>query len=126
MHTFCRDIAGKLVSSERPGDFNQAMMELGARVCTPQNPQCESCPLQKNCYAYAQKEIHARLKTEKFWEQKKRKRTADHGKKKKDLKFSMFFASFLLPLSTILMKHFFPLYMLYRMYLLPRNQITVG
>ncbi|KAG2227357.1 hypothetical protein INT45_004312, partial [Circinella minor] len=72
------EIAGTLVSKECPGDFNQAMMELGARICTPQNPQCESCPLQKNCYAYAQKEIHARLKTEKFWEQKKRKRTIDH------------------------------------------------
>ncbi|KAI9251923.1 DNA glycosylase [Phascolomyces articulosus] len=72
------DIAAQLTSKERPGDFNQAMMELGARVCTPQNPECDTCPVQKNCHAYAQKQIHARLKTEKFWEQKKRKRPIDH------------------------------------------------
>ena len=31
-------------SADRPGDFNQAMMELGATVCTPRNPQCLVCP----------------------------------------------------------------------------------
>lgn len=39
--------------SKRPGDFNQAMMDLGATVCTPRNPQCAICPLQKACVAYA-------------------------------------------------------------------------
>lgn len=34
-----------------PGDFNQAMMELGALVCTPKNPQCEVCPLRATCQA---------------------------------------------------------------------------
>ena len=34
-----------------PGDFNQAMMELGALVCTPKNPDCASCPLAKMCAA---------------------------------------------------------------------------
>lgn len=34
-----------------PGDFNQAMMELGALVCTPKNPQCEVCPLRTTCQA---------------------------------------------------------------------------
>ena len=34
-----------------PGDFNQAMMELGALVCTPKNPDCEKCPLAKTCAA---------------------------------------------------------------------------
>lgn len=34
-------------------EFNQAMMELGALVCTPQNPACSECPLQKNCFAYS-------------------------------------------------------------------------
>lgn len=33
------------------GDFNQAMMELGALVCTPRNPTCESCPLRETCKA---------------------------------------------------------------------------
>jgi A/G-specific adenine glycosylase len=36
----------------RPGDFNQAVMELGATVCTPSNPNCESCPLQTECTAW--------------------------------------------------------------------------
>ncbi|KAI9499538.1 NUDIX domain-containing protein, partial [Zychaea mexicana] len=49
-------------------------MELGATVCTPQNPQCGSCPLQSNCYAFTQRDVYSRLKAEKFWEQKKRKR----------------------------------------------------
>jgi A/G-specific adenine glycosylase len=39
--------------SKRPGDFNQAMMDLGATVCTPRNPQCPQCPLQKGCVACA-------------------------------------------------------------------------
>ena len=34
-----------------PGDFNQAMMELGALVCTPTNPECAKCPLAKSCAA---------------------------------------------------------------------------
>ncbi len=41
--------------SKRPGDFNQAMMDLGATVCTPRNPQCGICPLQKACVAFAKK-----------------------------------------------------------------------
>lgn len=41
--------------SKRPGDFNQAMMDLGATVCTPRNPQCAICPLQKACIAWDKK-----------------------------------------------------------------------
>jgi len=33
----------------RPGDFNQAMMELGATVCLPRQPQCPACPIRKFC-----------------------------------------------------------------------------
>ncbi len=40
--------AGNLLRKD-PGDFNQALMELGATVCVPQNPLCELCPLEKNC-----------------------------------------------------------------------------
>ena len=36
-----------------PGDFNQAMMELGALVCTPKNPKCGDCPLRRRCQARA-------------------------------------------------------------------------
>ncbi|MBQ9694347.1 MAG: A/G-specific adenine glycosylase [Kiritimatiellae bacterium] len=41
-----------------PGDFNQAMMELGALICTPRNPQCHSCPLRPQCQA-AKQEVQA-------------------------------------------------------------------
>jgi A/G-specific adenine glycosylase len=37
--------------SRRPGDFNQAVMDLGATVCTPRAPACESCPLAEGCAA---------------------------------------------------------------------------
>lgn len=49
--------AASLVPSERPGDFNQALMELGATVCTPRRPQCDSCPLIEECGAYAHGEV---------------------------------------------------------------------
>ena len=34
---------------ERPGDWNQALMELGATLCTPKRVKCDSCPLQRSC-----------------------------------------------------------------------------
>lgn len=50
--------AGKtLISEESPGDFNQAIMELGARICLPQNPLCNKCPVKDSCYALVQKEV---------------------------------------------------------------------
>jgi A/G-specific adenine glycosylase len=42
-------LAAQLVDPERPGDFNQALMELGATVCLPRNPQCLVCPLAARC-----------------------------------------------------------------------------
>jgi A/G-specific adenine glycosylase len=42
-------LAGALVPDERPGAFNQAMMELGATVCTPRAPACAGCPLRRIC-----------------------------------------------------------------------------
>jgi A/G-specific adenine glycosylase len=41
--------AGDLLSQRRPGDFNQAMMELGATVCLPRQPQCLLCPVSDLC-----------------------------------------------------------------------------
>jgi A/G-specific adenine glycosylase len=38
-----------LLDRERPGDFNQAMMELGATVCTPRRPACLACPVVELC-----------------------------------------------------------------------------
>ncbi len=40
-------------ASGAPADFNQAMMDLGARVCTPRNPACLVCPLRPQCQAHA-------------------------------------------------------------------------
>jgi A/G-specific adenine glycosylase len=41
--------AQSLLSESRPADFNQAMMELGALVCTPRQPKCDACPIRKWC-----------------------------------------------------------------------------
>lgn len=43
--------AATLVPGKRPGDFAQAMMDLGATVCTPKRPSCLTCPLQTDCHA---------------------------------------------------------------------------
>ena len=45
--------AEELARGEAPGDLNQALMELGATVCTPKNPSCASCPIAKDCVARA-------------------------------------------------------------------------
>jgi len=42
-------VANELLDAKRPGDFNQAMMELGATVCTPRAPACLTCPLVELC-----------------------------------------------------------------------------
>ena len=45
------ELAGALVEGPRPGDLNQALMELGATVCTPSSPRCLVCPLRDDCDA---------------------------------------------------------------------------
>ena len=45
-------LAGALVPAERAGDHNQAMMDLGATVCVPGTPDCDSCPLRERCAGY--------------------------------------------------------------------------
>jgi A/G-specific adenine glycosylase len=45
------DLAGRLLDPERPGEHNQALMELGATVCLPRNPRCSSCPAAPMCEA---------------------------------------------------------------------------
>jgi A/G-specific adenine glycosylase len=44
-------IAQELLSPSKPGDFNQAMMELGATVCLPREPLCLACPVRELCVA---------------------------------------------------------------------------
>ena len=54
-----RDLAGLwkqselLLDPQRPREFNQALMDLGAIVCTPRQPRCSDCPWQVHCAAYA-------------------------------------------------------------------------
>jgi len=52
--TRMEQLARKLIPRERPGDFNQAMMDLGATVCTPKNPGCLICPVMERCAARLQ------------------------------------------------------------------------
>lgn len=51
--TMVRARAAEILDPVRPGDFNQALMELGATVCTPRNPACPACPVQRLCAAYS-------------------------------------------------------------------------
>jgi A/G-specific adenine glycosylase len=46
-------MAEPLVPVERPGDFAQALMDLGSQICTVQNPQCGECPVARHCQALA-------------------------------------------------------------------------
>lgn len=50
-----KDCAAQLLPSSRYGDYAQALMDLGATICTPQRPKCELCPWKGSCQAYALK-----------------------------------------------------------------------
>lgn len=47
------ELAEQLLPTRRPGDYNQALMDLGRTVCTPRNPNCHHCPVQAFCLAFA-------------------------------------------------------------------------
>jgi A/G-specific adenine glycosylase len=47
------DRAAQILPDAHCGDFNSAMMELGATVCTPRCPRCDACPVQRHCQAFA-------------------------------------------------------------------------
>ena len=53
-------LAAEIVDPVRPGDFNQAMMELGATVCLPRNPQCLVCPISAHCTTRGEHKTTAR------------------------------------------------------------------
>lgn len=53
-------VPAEWVPASAPGDFNQALMELGQTICRPRRPRCPSCPLRSECVAY-RKGIVARL-----------------------------------------------------------------
>ena len=59
-----QQFADELLEKSRPGDYNQAMMELGALICRPKQPHCGNCPVRENCFAVAknmQPELPKRL-----------------------------------------------------------------
>ena len=60
-----RERAQELLDPARPGDFNQAMMELGATVCLPKDPHCLICPVASFCQAreqHLQRELPVKLR----------------------------------------------------------------
>ncbi|HEV2275140.1 MAG TPA: A/G-specific adenine glycosylase [Acidobacteriaceae bacterium] len=57
---WARDHASLLLDRQQPGDFNQAMMELGATVCLPKNPRCPACPVKEFCLTRGEHEAGPR------------------------------------------------------------------
>lgn len=56
-YEFFRQIADALLDHDDPGMFNQAMMELGALICRPKNPDCRACPLTDACRAHQDRTV---------------------------------------------------------------------
>ena len=52
------ELSSLLLSNLNPRNFNQALMDLGAMICTPRKPSCSICPLQKFCVAYIKYDPH--------------------------------------------------------------------
>ena len=52
-----KQLAQLLIDVKDPGTHNQAVMEFGAQLCKPQNPDCEICPLNQSCIALSKKQI---------------------------------------------------------------------
>ena len=52
-----KELAQQLININNPGTHNQAIMEFGARMCKPQNPDCISCPLNSSCVALSKKQV---------------------------------------------------------------------
>ena len=50
-------LMAEYITQDRPGDFNQAVMEFGALQCVPKNPDCESCIFKRECYAYLEEKV---------------------------------------------------------------------
>lgn len=67
-----KKLAQELIDPKRPGDHNQALMELGAMVCKPNKPLCIECPLNDSCFALQNKSIEKLpVKTQKLQVKKK-------------------------------------------------------
>jgi A/G-specific adenine glycosylase len=51
------NLANDCLDRNQPDQYNQAIMDFGALVCTPKKPNCERCPLQNNCISFYEKTI---------------------------------------------------------------------
>ena len=54
------ELAEQLLPAQRPGDYNQAIMELGQMICRPKQPACDTCPVRDHCRARANGTQHER------------------------------------------------------------------
>ena len=52
--------------TSRPGDYAEALMEIGAVLCKPKNPYCEKCPITKNCLSFKRKDFEIKKKDKKI------------------------------------------------------------
>lgn len=57
---YFKELAQELITNANPKDYNQAIMDFGSMVCKPQNPTCETCPLNNGCLAKAKDTISIR------------------------------------------------------------------
>lgn len=69
-----RTQAAKIADSKRPGDYGQALMDLGSQICKPKNPKCDICPWKFACAAHKADEAESYPK-----KQKKQKRPSRYG-----------------------------------------------
>lgn len=66
------ELAQSLLAAKQPGEFNQAIMDLGATICKPASPLCSTCPLSKHCKAYLEDRVNELPINEKIVKQRKR------------------------------------------------------
>ena len=57
---YFQELANELIPNEHPGEHNQAIMEMGALVCTPSNPNCDNCPVESICLSRTNNTINLR------------------------------------------------------------------
>ncbi len=64
-HRHFQGVASALLWKNDPGEFNQALMELGALVCRPERPDCSACPVAHECHAFGRNSVGDYPKREK-------------------------------------------------------------
>jgi A/G-specific adenine glycosylase len=55
-----QELADTLIAKDNPGEHNQAIMEVGALICTPKKPKCNNCPLNDKCLAFTKNTVNNR------------------------------------------------------------------